>query len=185
MIVAGRMIRTPRNTEVSRMSTLLPAARKLLIAALLLIALTSQAAAQTRDWNRVDDPLYEAIGLNLGLTSGVGLSYKFPIKWWLYGQIAGGIWNNKDDTRNNVGFSLQYILRQNGRDKLFLTGGTAHFYHKENGLTKDHFNMGFGVGMERLMGERTAVQVEAVFTYRGNATESLMVFPQVGIHYYF
>jgi len=185
MNVAGRMIRMSRNTEVSRMSFSKSTALKLLIATVLLFTFASQAAAQTRDWNRVDDPLYEAIGLNMGLASGVGLSYKFPIKWWLYGQVAGGIWNNKDDNRHNVGFSLQYILRQNGRDKLFLSGGAAHYYHKEKGRTQDHVNTGFGVGMERLMGERTAIQVEAVFTYRGNATESLMVFPQVGVHYFF
>jgi hypothetical protein len=185
MDVAGRMIRMPRNTEVSRMSSPKPTLPKLLIFSLLLVALASQAAAQTRDWNRVDDPLYEAIGLNVGFASGVGLSYKFPIKWWLYGQVAGGIWNNKNDNRHNLGFALQYILRQNGRDKLFLSGGAAHFYHKENDRTKDHINTGFGVGMERLMGERTAVQVEAVFTYRGNDEDSLMVFPQMGIHYYF
>lgn len=158
--------------------------RPLLIVLLLLAAATS-ATAQVRDWNRVDDPLYEAIGLHMGLSGGFGLSYKFPIKWWLYGQVAGGIWNNKDDNRHNAGFSLQYILRQNGRDKIYLSAGLAHYYHKENDRTKDHINTGFGVGMERLLGERTAVQVEAVFTSRGDDENSLMIFPQAGIHYYF
>ncbi len=156
-----------------------------LVIGLLLLAAATSATAQTRDWNRVDDPLYEAIGVHMGLTGGFGLSYKFPIKWWLYGQVAGGIWNNKDDNRHNGGFSLQYILRQSGRDKLYLGAGLAHFYHKEKDRTKDHINLGFGVGMERLMGERTAVQVEAVFTSRGEDENSLMIFPQVGLHYYF
>ncbi|MBC8424053.1 hypothetical protein H8E07_08005 [bacterium] len=159
-------------------------ARTLLIG-LLLLAAASSATAQVRDWNRVDDPLYEAIGMHMGLSGGFGLSYKFPIQWWLYGQVAGGIWNNKDDNRHNGGVSLQYILRQSGRDKLYLGAGLAHFYHKENDRTKDHINLGFGVGLERLMGERTAVQVEAVFTSRGDDENSLMIFPQVGVHYYF
>ena len=159
-------------------------AGSLLFALLLLTACASVASAQVRDWNRVDDPLYEAIGLHLGMSGGYGLSYKFPIKWWLYGQVAGGIWNNKDDNRHNAGFSLHYILRQSGRDKLYLAGSMAHFYHKEKGRTMDHLNYGFGVGLERLMGERTGVQVEAVFTYRGD-DESLMLFPQAAIHYYF
>ncbi len=155
-----------------------------LLFALLLFALAPQAGAQTLDWNRVDDPLVEAIGLNMGLASGFGLSYKFPIQWWLYAQVAGGIWNNKNDDRHNVGVSLQYILRQNGRDKIYLTACGAHFYHKESGVTKDHINLGFGVGGERLLGERTAVTVEAVFTDRGDE-DSVMIFPQVGVHYYF
>jgi len=159
-------------------------ARTLLIG-LLLLAAASSATAQVLDWNRVDDPLYEAICVHMGLSGGFGLSYKFPIKWWLYGQVAGGIWNNKDDNRHNGGVSLQYILRQSGRDKLYLGAGLAHFYHKESDRTKDHINLGFGVGMERLMGERTAVQVEAVFTSRGDDENSLMIFPQVGVHYYF
>jgi len=162
-----------------------PSPVRSLLVVLLLLAAASTAAAQVRDWNRVDDPLYEAIGLHMGLSGGFGLSYKFPIKWWLYGQVAGGIWNNKDDNRHNGGFSLQYILRQSGRDKLYLGAGLAHYYHKEKGRTKDHINMGFGVGLERLLGERTAVQVEAVFTSRGDDENSLMIFPQAGIHYYF
>ena len=155
------------------------------IVVLLLIAAASSATAQVRDWNRVDDPLYESIGLHMGLSGGFGLSYKFPIKWWLYGQAAGGIWNNNDHNRHNVGFSLHYILRQSGRDKFYLGAGLAHFYHKEKDRTRDHINAGFGVGLERLFGERTAIQVEAVFTSRGDDENSLMIFPQVGLHYYF
>lgn len=170
------------------MSSFKPVVRRLafpkLILVLLLCAFAPQVVAQTLDWNRVDDPLYEAIGLNMGLASGFGLSYKFPVQWWLYAQVAGGIWNNKDDNRHNVGVSLQYILRQNGRDKIYLTACGAHFYHQESGRVTDHINLGFGVGGERLLGERTAVSVEAVFTDRGDE-DSVMIFPQVAAHYYF
>ena len=158
--------------------------RTKLLFALLLICLAPQAGAQVLDWNRVDDPLVEAIGLNMGFASGFGLSYKFPVQWWLYAQVAGGIWNNKDDARHNLGASLHYVLRQNGRDKIYLAASAAHFYHKKDGRSLDHLNYGFGVGGERLLGERTAVSVELVFTDRGD-DDSVMIFPQVAGHYYF
>lgn len=161
---------------------------RILFVVLLLLAsmqlLPAPARAQTLDWNRLDDPMYEALGLNLGLGSGVGLAYKFPVRWWLYAQASGGIWNNQNDKRHNLGLELQYILRQSGRDKLYCGLGAAHFYHQESGRTSDHFNVGFGVGLERLFGERTAVQAEATFIDRGNK-DTLMLFPQVGVYYYF
>ena len=164
-----------------------PAPRILMLALLLLavsFVLPAPARAQTLDWNRLDDPMYEALGLNLGLGSGVGLSYKYPVRWWLYAQASGGVWNNKNDKRHNLGLELQYILRQSGRDKLYCGLGAAHFYHQESGRTKDHFNVGFGVGLERLFGERMSVQAEATFIDRGNK-DTLMLFPQVGVFYYF
>ncbi len=142
------------------------------------------ASAQDLDWNRVDDPMYEAIGLQLGLATGTGLSYKFPLKWWLYAQITGGIWNDSNDKRHNLGAELQYILRASGRDKLFLGAGLGHYYHKKPGRTLDHVNTMFGVGLERLYGERTAVQLEVDFLYQSN-DDSVILFPQAGVYFYF
>ena len=82
-----------------------PAPRILMLALLLLavsFVLPAPARAQTLDWNRLDDPMYEALGLNLGLGSGVGLSYKYPVRWWLYAQATGGVWNNQNDTRHRI-----------------------------------------------------------------------------------
>ena len=146
--------------------------------------LPDYSAAEVRDWNRTDDPLYESIGLHGGMASGFGLSYKFPVKWWLYGQVTGGIWNTKENKRSNLGLEIQYILRQTGRDRIFLDAGSTYFYHKDNGQVKDHMNAGFGVGIERLYGERVSVQLQVDFIYQGNE-ESMMLFPQVGMYYYF
>jgi len=156
----------------------------LLLGAVILTTLTAGASAQDRDWNRIDDPMYEAIGLHLGLSSGAGLSYKFPIQWWLYGQATGGIWNKRHDKRHNLGFELQYILRQSGRDRVYLGAGIGHYYHNDNGRIKDHVNTGFGVGLERLYWERAAVQAEVDFLYQGDE-DSVILFPQVGVYFYF
>ncbi len=155
----------------------------LLIIVLLLPALAG-AQEPLRDWNRVDDPLNEGIGLQMGLSSGIGLSWKFPLRWWLQAQLSGGIWNDRDDKRHNVGLELQYVLRQYGSDRLYLGAGMAYFYHRHAPHTWDHVNLGFGVGLERLRGERTALQIAAMFTYQGDK-ETVLILPSAGFHYYF
>jgi len=156
----------------------------LFFAIALLTSAATTATAQPGDWNRIDDPMYESIGLHLGLSSGTGLSYKFPIQWWLYGQATGGIWNKRFDKRHNLGFELQYILRQSGRDRLFLGAGLGHYYHDDNGNIKDHVNTSFGVGVERLYWERAAVQLQVDFLIQSD-DDSVILFPQAGIYYYF
>ena len=146
--------------------------------------LPAGAAAQGRDWNRMDDPLCEAIGVHAGLMSGTGLAYKFPVKWWLYGQVAGGIWNTDSDKRHNIGFEAQYILRQDSTYRLFLATGIGHYYHKDHGVTKDNLNTGFGVGLEHLRTDRISLQAELNFTYRGDE-EDMRIYPQVGVFFYF
>jgi hypothetical protein len=156
----------------------------LLLCSAVLLLVAVPGGAQTRDWNQDEDPLFEGLGVHLGMTGGFGLAYKFPIKWWLLGQVSGGIWNNDGDNRHNVGAELQYILRQSGRDRLYLGASMGHFYHKQDGRTMDHVNLGFGVGLERLWQDRVGVQLELTFTNRGD-DDSVMIFPQAGVFYYF
>jgi hypothetical protein len=146
--------------------------------------LPGYASAEVRDWNQLDDPLYEALGVHGGMSAGFGLSYKFPIQHWLYAQATGAIWNTKSHKWHNMGFELEYVLRQAGRDKLYLDAGLAYYYNKDDGEADKTLNSGFGVGLERLMGERWSVQVQLDFTY-WDAEDSLMMFPQLGLYYYF
>lgn len=161
-------------------------------AALLLAALAA-APASARDWNRSDDPLLDGVGLHAGKIGGVGLSFKFPLQWWLYGQATGGIWHTSDDKRHNAGFEVQYLLRQDRTLRLFVAGGIGYFYHQERQAvlggddrvdTQTSWNTGFGLGAEFLRGERWSLQVEADFTHEGN-DGSVTVFPQVGAYFYF
>ncbi len=166
------------------------AAAALLAAAL---ALAASAAGAAPDWNRRDDPLYEGIGFHAGKIGGVGLSMKFPLKWWLYGQATGGIWHTADNKRHNFGFMGQYILRQDSTLRLYLAAGFGYFYHKQrekfadapDRWTKDDsWNTGFGVGVEMLRTERLSLQIEGDFTHQGD-DDSIIFFPQVGVYYYF
>ncbi len=149
--------------------------------------------AEAGDWNRGDDPMLDAVGLHAGKIGGVGLAFKFPLQWWLYGQAAGGIWHTGGDRRHNLGFELQYILRQDSKVRVYFGAGLGYFYHREEtslpdgssvNTTSKNWNAGFGVGLELLRGERWSFQIEGDFTHESD-DDSFIFFPQAGIFYYF
>lgn len=163
------------------------------VLAVLLLAVLAAVPASAGDWNRTDDPLLDGVGLHAGKIGGVGLSFKFPLQWWLYGQATGGIWHTADNKRHNAGFEVQYLLRQDRTLRLYLAGGIAYFYHQERQpvvggdelvTTRHSWNTGFGVGAEMLRSERLSIQIEADFTHEGR-DGSVTVFPQAGAYFYF
>ena len=164
-----------------------------ILVAIALIAggLTAAPANAAPDWNRLDDPMMGGIGLHMGKLGGAGLAIKYPLAWYLQLQAAGGVWRQGDTRWHNLGFELHYILRQDDRLRLFLLGG-AGYWHDED--RKDgpggeywdadsHWNLGFGVGAERLMGDRWAVKADVDFTYQGD-DDSITIWPQAGIMFY-
>jgi hypothetical protein len=164
-----------------------------LVAGLCLAALlVAGTAAAAPDWNRLDDPLQYGLGLHAGKIGGTGLAFKWPLRWWLQLQTAGGIWNTDNDQRHNVGVELQYLLRQDPRLRLYLMTGYGYFSHRERGrhTTGEEFwerdttwNSGFGVGIERLQGERWSLKLDLAFTYQDDQ-ESVTLWPQLGLFYY-
>lgn len=171
------------------------AALAVVFAALVMLALPGNVQAQddpAPDWNNVADPLKGAAGLHYGRVAGHGLSFRLPLKWFLYLQPTGGIWHTTDREQHNVGVELQYILRQDQLMRFYLGAGLAYFYDNEmtgqvNGedvWEKDtEWNQGAGLGIERLLGRRTALQVEADFIHYGNSGD-IKVTAQLGIYYY-
>ncbi len=136
--------------------------------------------------------MHSAVGVHFGSLAGHGLSFRMPIKWYLYAQVGGGVWHVSDDKKHNLGFELNYLLRQDDRLRLFLGAGAGYFYHKEllddsgsneSWKTTKEWNTGGGVGFEYLVGTRWAVQCEADFVHKG-INGNITVIPQVGIHYY-
>jgi hypothetical protein len=153
---------------------------------------TAPAAGAEPDWNRLDDPLAGGIGLHAGQIGGMGLAFKWPLRWYLQVQVAGGIWNTEDDHRHNVGLELQYLLRQDPRLRLFLLTGLGYFAHDERGRHENgeefwrqdsSWNTGFGVGVEYLLGQRWAVKIDADFTYQSD-DETVTLWPQAGLMFY-
>jgi hypothetical protein len=165
-----------------------------IVAALTLAAglLAATPAAAAPDWNRLDDPMVGGIGLHVGKIGGTGLALKYPLKWYLQLQVAGGIWRQGDTRWHNLGFEVHYILRQDDRLRLFLLGGAGYWHdedRKEDNAGQEfwdessNWNLGFGVGAERLIGERWAVKADVDFTFQGD-DDSITLWPQAGVLFY-
>jgi len=158
-------------------------------AALILVAVAPGAPAQSvRDWNDTADPLQGALGLHYGKIGGHGLAFRLPVRWWLYLQLAGGLWHTQDRRQHDYGFNLNYLLRQDRTLRLFLGGGGAYFYddrRNDAGVwTKEtNWNWGAGVGIEILQGRRWSWKVEGDFIRYGNSGD-IKITPQVGVFYY-
>lgn len=175
----------PSNT---RPVVFLAAVLAAILAAMLLLTPAGAVAGDVPDWNDSVDTLAGAVGLHYGKIGGHGLSFRLPIKWWLYFQVAGGVWHTSDKKQHNVGFQLNYLLRQDQRVRIYLTAGTAYFYKDEQirtdvWQTDDDWNVGAGVGLEYLVGRRWALQAEGDFAYHGDSSD-ITVIAQAGIHYY-
>jgi hypothetical protein len=145
------------------------------------------------DWNHASDPLQGGIGLHYGQLGGHGLAFRAPIRWWLYFQVAGGVWHTEDKQQHNLGFNLNYILRQDQRTRIYINAGTGFFYSKEVVGTgaggeeitdlEENWNLGGGVGLEYLQGKRWAWKIEANFAHLGKSGD-IKVIPQAGVSYY-
>ncbi|MFT5233394.1 MAG: hypothetical protein ACI9UQ_001427 [Candidatus Krumholzibacteriia bacterium] len=144
------------------------------------------------DWNQSGDPLQSALGLHYGQVGGHGLAFRMPVRWWLYVQVAGGIWHTDDKKEHNAGVNLNYVLRQDARTRIFVSGGGAYFYSEDKVgefggedvfETEKNWNWGGGVGIEYLQGKRWAWKVEADFARLGSSG-NIKVIPQAGISYY-
>jgi len=144
------------------------------------------------DWNDPGDPLQGGVGLHYGRVGGHGLAFRLPLKWWLYLQMAGGLWHTSDRKQHNAGFELNYILRQDQKLRLYLAAGGAYFSDEQKTGTQngqdvwsddDHWNWGFGVGAEFLRGRRWSLQIEGNFMKNGE-NDDITVVPQAGIYYY-
>lgn len=167
-----------------------------LVAAALLVSTGARTASAQYDgqpdWNRADDTLAGGLGLHYGKLGGHGLAFRLPVRWWLYAQIAGGVWHTQDHKRHNLGLELNYLLRQDQRLRLYLAAGAAYFYDKEKaplaGLPEnwdknEDWNVGGGVGVEVLQGQRWSFQVEADFVHDGRHGDTKLL-PQAGIYFY-
>ena len=161
-----------------------------LVAAVFCVAGTEAVAQEgsVPDWNDSVDTLEGGIGLHYGILGGHGLAFRLPLQWWLYFQVAGGILHTSDHKQHNVGFQLNYLLRQDQRLRIYLSAGTAYFYDDEMReadvwVKETNWNYGAGVGLEYLMGKRWSLQAEGDFAHHGDSGD-IKVIGQAGIYYY-
>ncbi len=150
------------------------------------------AASAVKDWNRTDDAMGYAVGLHAGQIGGSGLAFVVPVTWFIHAQVAGGVWNTEGDHRYNVGLEFHYLLRQDPKLRLFIVAGAAYYSHDEQVTLDDgtqdwvldqNTNAGFGVGIERLIGDRVALKLDLDFTYEGDDGD-IRPWPQAGLFFY-
>ena len=168
----------------SRFFLLLP-----VLALMVLPVVADPAGAQAvKDWNDPVDTLEGGIGLHYGIIGGHGLSFRLPTAWYLYFQVAGGIWHTADQKQHNLGLQIQYLLRQDQRMRIYLNGGAAYFYDSnelqaDQWETDKNWNYGAGVGLEYLLWKRVGIQLDGDFAKHGDSGD-ITVIGQAGIHYY-
>jgi hypothetical protein len=165
---------------------------RLLLAMIVVLGFCSalpQSALAVKDWNRTDDTMAYAVGLHAGKTGGTGLAFVLPLTWYVHAQVAGGVWNTEGDHRYNLGLEFHYLLRQDPKLRLFLVAGAAYYSHDaqvdgtEDWDLDKSTNAGFGVGVERLIGDRWAVKADLAFTYEGDDGD-IRPWPQAGLFFY-
>lgn len=172
--------------------------RTTLILALALSAASSPLAAQTS----FDPHRNQAIGGMAGLASGSGLSYQeiYPSAYGYRGALA--LWKAGDSFFLNTGISGLRILTDDGRQRVYLVGGLSYWRHTEetsrpifdenDNVTgerifddvDDSWSMGLGAGIELPVGTRTAISLEALFTY-WTQSSNVLPLPQIGLQYQF
>lgn len=155
------------------------------LATLLLSACLVASAAAQQDrgsWNQDYDPHVVAIGLAAGMSSGTGLSIRWPAFPQVMMSLTGGALGNSDDLAWNVGVEAHYVLRQVGR--LRFLAGPAFAIYSDDTDGESNKNASLGVGIEYLVRSRLSAKVDLGFTYLSDR-EAVYPLPQAGLYLYF
>jgi hypothetical protein len=192
LFLASRRGTDYNHAQVQRSQAMLRVVLAIVVVLLGFGAVTPQPASAVKDWNRTDDTMAAAVGLHAGKIGGTGLAFVVPLTWFIHAQFAGGVWNTEGDHRYNVGLEFHYLLRQDPKLRLFLIAGAAYYSHDEQVNQADgtqdwnldkSTNAGFGVGVERLIGDRWALKLDLDFTYEGDDGD-IRPWPQAGLFFY-
>lgn len=144
----------------------------------------------------------QTVGGMAGAASGAGLMYQeiLPSAFGYRGALV--LWNLGDFSFFDAGISGLRVLSDDGRSRVYLVGSLAYWRRSDEereDLLDDQGNvtgervfddeddswaLGLGVGWETPMGDRVAVNLEAVFTYWADSGD-LLPLPQIGIGYRF
>jgi hypothetical protein len=144
----------------------------------------------------------QTVGAIAGVASGSGIAYQeiLPSAFGFRGALA--LWKLGDFSFVDVGASGLRILSDDGARRVYLVGSLSYWRRSdeesepilddEGNVTgervfddvDDSWALGAGVGLEMPIGERVAVNLEAVFTYWVESGDLLPV-PQIALGYRF
>ena len=156
------------------------------------------AHAQTR----YDPDRNQALGAIAGAASGAGVSYEevLPSGFGYRGALV--FWSVGDFSFFDFGVSGLRLLGDDRGQRIYLVGSLAYWRRSDEERetlfdgrgnvagervfddVDDSWAMGFGAGLQRPIGERVAVTLEALFTYWAESGDVLPL-PQIGIGYRF
>lgn len=167
----------------------------LIVVALLIAAPLS---AQTR----FDPDRNQAIGGMAGLASGSGIAYQeiFPSAWGYRGALA--LWSLGDSFFIDTGVSALRVLTDDRGQRVYLVSSLSYWRHSDETSeaifddadnvvgervfddVDDSWSLGLGAGIELPLGTRTAISLEALFTY-WTESGNVLPLPQIGLQYQF
>jgi len=168
--------------------------------ALVLVPLlrSDPACAQTP----FDPDRNQMVGAIAGVASGSGIAYQeiLPSAFGFRGALA--LWKLGDFSFVDVGVSGLRILSDDGARRVYLVGSLSYWRRSDEESepilddegnvsgerifddVDDSWALGAGVGLETPVGERVALNLEAVFTYWAESGD-LLPLPQIAIGYRF
>lgn len=168
--------------------------------ALLLVPLLGSApgSAQTP----FDPDRNQTVGVIAGVASGSGIAYQeiLPSAFGFRGALA--LWKLGDYSFVDLGISGLRILSDDAGRRVYLVGSLSYWRQSDEETepilddqgnlsgervfddTDDSLALGAGVGLEMPVGERVALNLEAVFTYWADSGD-LLPLPQIGLGYRF
>ena len=144
----------------------------------------------------------QTVGAIAGVASGSGIVYQeiLPSAFGFRGALA--LWKLGDFSFVDVGVSGLRILSDDGARRLYLVGSLSYWRRSDEESEPilddegnvigervfddddDSWSLGAGVGLETPVGERVAVNLEAVFTYWAESGD-LLPLPQIAVGYRF
>lgn len=134
------------------------------------------------NWNQSHDPYVAAIGLAGGMSSGTGLSVRWPALPQTMVSLTGGVWGESDDLAWNVGVEAHLVLRQVGRMRIL--AGPALALYSDDSDDEANTNASIGIGLEYLFRPRISAKLDVGFTYLSDSG-NVYPLPQAGVFFYF
>ncbi len=173
-----------------------------LVLLLLIFVLLARGAPAASGQVPYDRARNQTVGAIAGAASGAGVMYQEILPSALGYRAALMLWNLGDFSFFDVGVSGLRVLSDDRSQRMYLVGSLAYWrrsdeerepiFDDQGNVTgervfddvDDSWALGFGVGLETAVGERVAVNLEAVFTYWADSGD-LLPLPQIGIGYRF
>jgi hypothetical protein len=144
----------------------------------------------------------QTVGMIAGVAAGSGIAYQEILPSALGFRGALALWKLGDFSFVDVGVSGLRILSDDGSRRVYLVGSLSYWRRSDEESepilddegnvsgervfddVDDSWALGAGVGLETPVGERVALNLEAVFTYWAESGD-LLPLPQIAIGYRF